>query len=166
MPVDLYLIGTAHDLQALGKPGADVFEKALETYADEIGAMAIAEEMSPEGLARRDATESVGKRVADKKSLGHVYCDLGRAERHQHGIPAREEVELRGQRLGQTRQEIDQQLQVLIEDPRERHWLRRIGAFGRWPVLFVCGADHVVGFAAKVRASGRSVEILATDWKP
>lgn len=42
----------------------------------------------------------------------------------------------------------------------------RLEEFGRWPVLFICGEEHVCWFAAKVRDSGRSVEILTATWKP
>jgi hypothetical protein len=161
---DLCLTGTQQPFQIPGMAGAEAFEAALETYVDSISVMAIAEEMSLAGLARRKVNESIAKRVADRKGLCHCYCDLDRDERQHHGIPSREEIELRFQR--QPRQEIDRQLRLLLEDPRERHWLMRLEEFGRWPVLFICGEEHVCWFAAKVRDSGRSVEILTATWKP
>lgn len=68
---DLCLTGTQHPFQIPGMAGAEAFEAALETYVDSISVMAIAEEMSLAGLARRKANESIAKRVADRKGLCH-----------------------------------------------------------------------------------------------
>lgn len=84
---DLCLTGTQHPFQIPGMAGAEAFEAALETYVDSISVMAIAEETSLAGLARRKANESIAKRVADRKGLCHChcYCDLDRDERQHHG---------------------------------------------------------------------------------
>jgi hypothetical protein len=37
---------------------------------------------------------------------------------------------------------------------------------GCWPVLFVCGANHVEGFSANVQAQGLSPKVLVADWSP
>jgi hypothetical protein len=61
--------------------------------------------------------------------------------------------------------EIPKQLQA-SHDRREQYWLDRILELDCWPVLFICGADHVDSFGAKARGCGLSVKVLISDWSP
>ena len=64
-----------------------------------------------------------------------------------------------------SQQEIRQQIQASY-DRREQYWLDRILELDCWPVLFICGANHVESFGSKLRASGLSAKVLISDWSP
>jgi len=61
---------------------------------------------------------------------------------------------------------IRRQIQELVDSPREHYWLDRLFELACWPVLFVCGANHVDTFTAKAKARGRTVSVLHHDWEP
>lgn len=51
-------------------------------------------------------------------------------------------------------------------EEREREWLRRLKGQGVFPVLLVCGADHVRSFTDLARSDGLAVTIAYSDWEP
>ena len=162
----VYLIGTSHGYQVEGQAPAGAFSGLIGSYLDSVPVGLIAEEMSLEGLARHGAVASVCKRLAESRGLLHRYCDPDMATRSSHGIQALEPIILQGQRSGLSDEEIARQVRELAYDPREQYWLAQLLEPDRWPILFVCGADHVDSFAEKVRALGRPVMILERDWAP
>jgi hypothetical protein len=162
---DIALIGTDHDYQAFGRPGAADLEYEIERILNAYNFAAVAEEMSREGLERRGATESVCKRVADKRSLRHRYCDPDRQTRSRLDIQDENLIRALGQMSGKSDQETDHQI-CEAHSQREQYWLDRLLELDLWPVLFVCGANHVDTFAAKAMACRRTVGVLHRDWAP
>jgi hypothetical protein len=47
---------------------------------------------------------------------------------------------------------------------RERYWYQQLLAFDNWPVLFVCGADHVDSLCSMLKNEGIDVHLVARDW--
>jgi hypothetical protein len=49
---------------------------------------------------------------------------------------------------------------------RERHWLTELLNLNNWPVLFICGAEHVSPFQQLLQENALSAEVAAPDWAP
>jgi hypothetical protein len=88
----------------------------------------IAEEISVEGLLGR---RTVCDEVAEEENLSHILCDPTRSERQALNI--------------------SKDNTPSDDKKRETEWLRRLVQSCRFPVLFVCGANHVCSFAQLCR---------------
>jgi hypothetical protein len=164
-PCEIYLIGTSHLFQVPGQPGADAFAREVTSAIKLANFTAIGEEMSPEALAQRQATESICKQIADKQSIRHRYCDPDMAMRRCHGIEDEYAICYETKKFGYAREEGQRRIKR-ARDRREQYWLCRVLALRCWPILFICGAEHVDSFAEKAIRGGRSVQILFPDWAP
>jgi len=47
---------------------------------------------------------------------------------------------------------------------REHYWLEQLQEFNRWPVLFICGAEHSLPFFDLLQANNIDAILLAKDW--
>src|SRR5258706_12546593 len=85
----VYLIGTSHQYQ-IRRPDVDLPYDAFKLLVFDAvrthNVALIAEEMSLEALAERQASKSICKDVADDTGLPHCYCDPETAERSALGI--------------------------------------------------------------------------------
>ncbi|WP_028221941.1 hypothetical protein [Paraburkholderia oxyphila] len=143
----LYLIGTAHSFQKRLRcaPSAcsDEFKNFVVYAAVCHSVRTIGEELSKSVLGTD--VISLCAEVAGELSISHLYCDPDNAERVAAGLPVEDCPSTWG--------------------PREEEWLARLD-INEFPVLFVCGANHVDSFAEKCRARGIAVEVLKHDWEP
>jgi hypothetical protein len=102
----------------------------------------IAEEMSIEPLRGR---HTVCDEVAKKENLFHILCDPTCSERQALGI--------------------SKENTPSDDEKREKEWLRRLMQSCRYPVLFVCGANHVCSFAQLCRDQGLVPTIVTDDFE-
>jgi hypothetical protein len=56
-------------------------------------------------------------------------------------------------------------LEQLVGDLRECIWLVRVLEENRWPVLFICGANHVPHLQKLFNSVGKPAEIAANDFQ-
>lgn len=85
-----WIIGTRHDYQMLrpgvSDSGSERFRRVLTALSSDNGIRAIGEEMSPEGLRKAGASDSVCRQVAEALGILHRYCDPSCEERRALGI--------------------------------------------------------------------------------
>ncbi len=169
----IHLIGTSHRYQVRqsdADPPCEVFRSLVLTAVRAHAVSLIAEEMSLEAVQERGAKASVCREVADELQLPHCYCDANRAERAVLGAEDEQAIWHRlsfAAHRGITHAEIDQLAAPLIRashDKREYLWLQRLDREGRFPSLFVCGANHVDTFSALLERQGMRVNVLYRDW--
>jgi len=164
------LIGTDHKFQ---KPKDGPHQAGIENFRNTIRQLfvqhelrAIAEEMSLAALREDNLEESVAQQLcAELGKKPHNFSDTDRKERNDLGIRGVNETRLEGQLHGWT----IEQVEAAIEESnriREREWLRRIQEFDKWPLLFVCGADHFTHFAKLLREAGMNIIESYQDWGP
>lgn len=161
------VVGTRHSIQA----GADSSYRAasedlksfLESLCRTYDVQGVAEEMSTEALAEKKCSASVPMRLANFLGLEHRLCDPERSERDRLGIC--QENDIRAQAFSQNWSEakISSSL-VESHTKREQYWLGKLRNLNRWPVVFVCGADHVDSFCALLEQEAFSVHVAAKDW--
>lgn len=159
----VFLIGTSHDYQRLGHPQAASFREVIDGACKGNGVKALAEEMSREGL--RGAATSVGEDVAAALRIAHCYCDPNSAERAALAIVEADDIRMSGFFAGRDEATTEAEVAASYEK-REREWLRRLRAVDTWPVLFVCGADHVHTFRQLLEQDGLAVQVLFEKWVP
>jgi hypothetical protein len=162
---DIAVVGTSHTYQLPGAPAAAAFEAFIKSLFLSSNFAAIAEEMSIEALSERGATISVCKQVADKRGARHLYCDPDRQTRACLDIRQENGIRATAQSERVSEEEIRKRIQA-SHDRREEYWLDRIIKLDSWPLLFICGADHVDSFVSKAREHGLSVKVLMPDWSP
>ena len=170
---EVALIGTHHTYQYgvgssySGGCTADdevAFRKLVRSSAVSLGVNALAEELNEDGLKQFGVKRSVLQQEAALLDLQHCFCEPGLAERDSLGV---QDVNLLKSKawLGNWP---DAQLEQVIRNEfwkRETFWLERIEHFNCWPLLFVCGADHVGTFPALLRQHGVLVTVLETCWE-
>ncbi len=153
------VVGTSHTIQI-----ADLDLKPfLESLCQEFKVHAIAEEMNEEALAEKNCTASIPMRVASAVQIPHRFCDPNRAERVKLGI--RQENDIRISAFPSTLPESEVAMRLAESHARrERHWLEQLRSLNLWPVLFVCGADHVASFCHLLKQKDIAVHIAEEDW--
>ncbi len=127
--------------------------------------VAIGEEISIDGLAQWESEESIPMYVAKKLNLPHCSCDPSVTDRRNLNMELNNFFIPEAELNGRTGEEIDLLIQVEYAK-RERFWLEKLQAFNKWPLLFICGANHTASFATLLKSHGIEVEIASNDWEP
>ena len=47
---------------------------------------------------------------------------------------------------------------------RERYWLEQLRRLNVWPVLLICGANHVASFCKLLKQQSIAAHVAAEDW--
>ena len=159
------VVGTSHIYQRPDNPNAVAFEELIQSLLEASHFGAIGEEMSIEALSEHGTATSICERIAGERGIRHLYCDPDWQTRLRHDIWQENQIRWTAHTERLSEQEIRERI-LASYDRREHYWLDRILELDCWPLLFICVADHVDSFAAKVRARGRSAKVLRFDWSP
>jgi hypothetical protein len=162
---EIALVGTSHSYQLPDNEHANTFASFIRSVLDSSNFTAIAEEMSSEALSQKGASESICKQVADERGLRHLYSDPDSNVRNRLCIQGENDIRLAGFLNNHSNDEINRNVRA-SHGRREKYWLDGILALDCWPVLFVCGANHIDGFGANAKAQGLSPKVLVADWCP
>ena len=115
---------------------------------------------------------SVLQRVAEEKpSIKHLFCDPDWEERKERKIRC---VRHLRKKMDDSSTATDEKKiikrQIRKEDrKRELYWLERLRLKvpeSEWPVLFICGADHVKTFSRILKENDFNVTCICKDWEP
>jgi hypothetical protein len=178
MGTSIYLIGTRHKFQVRDPQNlasdADAFKSLVTNAATQYQVRLIAEEMNLESLESRGATQSICQEVAHALGKPHCYCEPNSNERAVLGIEDVDDLVIRLEAWlncprGTSQEDADKKAQPRIRakhEKREKEWLRRLKAHGLFPVLFICGDDHVNYFRELAEHTGFPVTVLQLDWQP
>jgi hypothetical protein len=161
----LVLIGTSHEYQMRSNAAASEFEALIDEVCTRFQVRAIAEEMSLEALAQKNASVTVCKGVADDRDLCHRYCDVNSEQRAALGVRSENDIKAKGWLAGWDAETIEREIRK-SHAIREHYWLAQLREMNCWPMLFVCGANHVAPFQALLKVGGISTHIRAHDWAP
>lgn len=176
MEARLYLIGTSHTYQ-LGPnarhlsetpctPDDEVaFADWLRAIARQHAVAAIAEELNEDALADARVARSIPQRLARDLGLQFRFCEPSRKWRQDAGILTDDEARAQAWMDNLTAEEL-QDKQRHWFDLREAFWLEQLQDLAAWPVLFICGADHVQSFGALLATAGIPCMILHKHWRP
>lgn len=169
----LILLGTAHKFQ---KPDLNIDIESIEEFRAAIRELcssyhirAIAEEMNREALEEHDLEDSIANQICKEIQLCHQYSNPTNKQRIQMGI--RQENDIRAEHmfdgLGAEKLKAEVNSHMAAYDKiREKFWWSRIMELNVWPLLFICGANHFVSFAALANENGAVVTEAFPDWKP
>jgi hypothetical protein len=164
-----WIIGTSHDYQRTRshceESGPEAFRVAVTSIATQRAVRAIAEEMSPEGLALRGADDSVCRQVAHVLGVAHRYCDPSSEERKALGIGEEDDIRMRGFFSGRDPREIENDVRASYA-LRESRWFDCVMELDTWPLLFVCGANHAEPFCRRLQTFGIEAGVLVESWAP
>ncbi|OGB35391.1 MAG: hypothetical protein A3F78_13345 [Burkholderiales bacterium RIFCSPLOWO2_12_FULL_61_40] len=171
----VFLIGTSHTYQygagnawskkAPCSPEADeAFRNVLMAAVSTHALRGIAEEMNEQFLAEAKVTASVPQLIAKQLGLPHAFCEPNRRERVALGIEQENEIRVSARLNGRSEEYVAKALKEQFEK-RESVWLQRVERLNAWPVLFVCGANHVSSFSALLAREKVFCEVLHADWQ-
>ena len=157
------LIGTSHTNQRPGHATEGEFRKLIKDVCRALKVRAIAEELSLEALSQKDAAYSICEDIAKAAGLSHRYCDPDNAQRKTLNIRGKQDIAWEGFCCNWSEERIEQEV-TASHSIRERHWLAQLLELDSWPVLFVCGEDHIDSFSLVLKNEGLHVDVVARDW--
>ena len=153
------LVGTSHTLQRTSME----LRTFLEDLCREHKVRAVAEEMSEEALSQHGGAASIPMEVARALAITHRLCDPNNAERAKLGIL--QEADMRARAFPSSLPESEVAARLADSNARrEKYWLGQLRGLDLWPVLFVCGADHVATFCRLLKHEGIATHVVAEDW--
>lgn len=171
---NVFLIGTSHTFQyGVGARWGKVpctpsqehaFRELIRAAAISRGVRAIAEELNREGLAEVGKSVSVLESLAEELGLSHLFCEPNRSERAELGIEQENDIRISVFLTGGSDSEVESRIHDQFRK-RETAWLQKLTELGNWPVLYVCGANHVSSFSALLAEAGVVCEVLHADWQ-
>ncbi|UJB19195.1 MULTISPECIES: hypothetical protein [Lysobacter] len=168
MPTVL-IVGTSHEYQRRTSDGAintiNDFAEYLRQIIDANDVAAIAEEMSAAALEEHGLQNSVAQEICTRFGIPHALADPGPQEREHLGIQQRNEIAVAGFFGGLSPEEIEARVRRSY-DTREEYWIAKLGELGAYPMVFICGADHVNSFRDKLLAQGHDAVVLTSNWIP
>lgn len=175
MTREVFILGTFHKLQCgttdCGAERISLFEEQIRRVKSEYGIRRIAEEMSDDGLRRiagDNAAGTVCERIAG--TIPVHFVDLGVKERAQLSLSDDDILAITfNDFLSKTNGEptkVREALTRFSDEVRERVWVARVLSRNEWPVLIVCGADHVDSVGALFRCIGIQATIICCDFDP
>ena len=168
------LIGTEHSIQR-GERAPAEFKAMLLEECKKHGIEAIAEEIEKN-------IESVAFKLTKEIEIDHLYADPDKDERVKRGIKSDCRCDLLFKYRDQYPQlsawpkesnentlppEVWQEYSRRTNESyrkREKVWLDKILKFNKWPLLFICGADHFFEFSKLLERAGYSVVTAHEDW--
>jgi len=167
MKPQVIIIGTSHKLQAghydYSSSQLKAFDALIDTAKKKYKAKFIAEEMSIDVLRDYKVTDTIAKKFADRKRLGHRYVDLTDPERATFKVD-----HLGLHQVGQTARLSATQFAALektVDELRECVWLVRVLNINTWPVLFICGANHAPRVQNLFNTVGKCAIIEVNDYE-
>lgn len=164
-----YVLGTNHIYQRNDdscEPGSiAAFVAYLGAVCESNQINAIGEEMSISALRDFHRTESIPAKFASARGKSHKYCDPDSDEQARLHIRGDQAVRCDVRDQGISEEEITQLLRE--EDlKRERYWLCKIEEWNEWPLLFICGSDHVESFCQLLSTVATAVHVVHEEWSP
>ena len=134
---------------------ADLEEKDLKKY-----------EQALEWLKERmSIPQRIETELAKERPIKHILCDPDKEDRAKLGISTNGYI--KNVMSGCPQDLIDSRIRR--EDSiREKFWLSRLDSLGEseWPVLFICGANHVEPFSKLLEENHLNVNLRNRYWKP
>lgn len=124
----------------------------------------IAEEMAEEMLKDFGVSETIAKRVATRKRLGHAYIDLAPEQRHSLRTDRLSLYEIRSD--SKLNEPQFAALERIASELRECAWVVRVLAENVWPTLFICGATHATRMADLFDRVGKLAVLEEFDYAP
>ena len=165
----IWLLGTDHRLQFKDRPYSERQHQAvaalLRDSARNFGITLVAEECSEEALRERNCASTAVQDVAKELEIEHCFCDPDRKQRNALGLEQENDIRVRSFFSSNNERAIRGEVESSLCQ-REKEWLRRLVELSNWPVLFVCGANHVESFTTKLQGHGIEVAVIATNWAP
>ena len=112
---------------------------------------------------------SIPQRVAEELTLKHLFCEPDNEQRDSRKIKDEMVIEIeRDFKRSISAEEADRQIRE-SRTKREDYWLEQLQrkvAESEYPVLFICGAEHVDTFSKLLEENDFNVTCICKDWKP
>lgn len=163
----ILVLGTDHGFQREDPKFSNAmhlqFADFLRRTIQDSSIVAVAEENNHEALSEHSREVSVPESIAADLGIPHRHCDPNRQTRSVLGI--RQENSIRIQNFPEKVSEDEVQNQLNASDrKREEYWLQQLLELNSWPVLFICGANHVNPFLKLIESNGMQTFLVASDW--
>jgi hypothetical protein len=163
----IYIIGTSHSYQHLGKEFSDHAHRSFGELVKFIVATRqvalISEESNKEYVEENGIRLSALQLISEEINVAHIFTEATREYRNANGMQQENAIRMSGYINKLPEEIIETQIQQSYR-ARERYWLSQIVNIDQWPVLHVCGANHSVEFCNLVNREGIYVVLLHEDW--
>ena len=176
MTHEVFIFGTYHELQCgaaeCGVDKISLLKREIRRVLSEYGIRRIVEEMSDEGFRKKAGDQAPGtvcQRIAPDDVPVH-FVDLDMKERaclslSHNDIDAFMLNDLFSKNNSQPTR-VREALDKLCDEVRERVWVARVLSRDEWPVLLVCGAEHVDSVSELFKPIGVQATVICRDFDP
>jgi hypothetical protein len=159
---EVYIVGTHHKNQ-FGP--CNEFHSFLRAFCIRKEIRVVAEEMNNDALIKQGVKDTIPRQIARELSLAHCNCDPDESKQAELGIENGGLIKIKGLNAGLTQDQI--QMQIAKEDrKREPFWLEEISQLSEFPVLFVCGSNHVSSFTNLLVEATYQCFVVTDYWTP
>lgn len=163
------LLGTSHTFQIRNSDAqewvSEQFRQLLISLCIEHKANGIAEEMNEVALLEHNASTTIAKTVALELRIGHQLSDPPPNIRKSLGIQSENYIRAIGHLKKLSNDDIEAEI-LRAYRIRESYWLSQLQIFNSYPVVFICGANHVESFTSILLGNSCEVIVAAPDWEP
>lgn len=164
----IIIVGTNHEFQWADKcrllEEIDKFRDYLSRLVKKYNIRAIAEEMSIEALKTNGQEESIPFKIAQSYQISHQYSDPTLDEQSKLNIMNEGTIEYYGKyKYNWSKDEIQDRIKAAYRK-REAVWIKKIQDLNTWPLLFVCGSEHVTPFCSQLCEQDYTVKIETNNW--
>lgn len=175
MTRNVFLLGIGHEYQhnstlykRISSEAIDEFKRYISKEHGRYNFKAIGEELHRSEL-KKDRDSSVPEEVAEKLGIEHKYCNNGPEDAidlEKMGYKETLIKEKKGSILKPRYESDEDWLLRNMENEaiREFIWIKKILECDQWPLLFICGSDHVGSFSTKLQTEGINVTLLNKNW--
>lgn len=167
MAENVYIVGTGHDLQC----GVNATKDAVLAFKEEILRICahyqieqLFEEMTIEGLAERNVQSTVCQQLDIDIPISHV--DMSGNERMSLSLTDSNAASwlFRLNATSERTTTLREIFHAVVGEVRERVWVARILAKGKYPVLLICGATHAKSVCDILKRLEVKTRILHYDY--
>jgi hypothetical protein len=163
----IIIVGTNHEYQWADKCRShdeiEKFRRYITHLATKYSVLAIAEEMSIEALNTNDRDESIPFQVTRSLKIEHQYSDPNLGEQSNLEIMNEGTIEFWGMQNNWSKKEKGRRVQLEYRK-REAVWITKIKGLNTWPLLFICGSEHVIPLYDELLKLEYAVKIEAQNW--
>jgi hypothetical protein len=165
-----YIVGTNHKFQR-GEQRQREFSSFLEKICINLDIQLVAEEIND------NAKLIVARDITNKHGIKYLIIEPRPSQYEEYGIKPIHKIRYEVMQIfdleslhdpidisDKIARELDQRIVDLHSSPREKVWLSRIEMANLWPVLVICGANHVTSFFSLLTHNDVLTKVVEQHW--
>ena len=154
------VFGISHNLQRgfpfCSEEALSRFQRRLDILYGRYGFKCVIEEFNTDALNEAKIAETSVQLFAKRIGVEHSFCDPTAKERDELGIQSENSAKINFE-FSMNPTTTLEKIIFDANDKREKYWLEVVERQAKFPLLFVCGENHINSFEKKLIGIGACV---------